>query len=129
MKRYTILIFILVLIFISGCASSKKEPTSLSDKYPKKLEQVNKILLINGSTGAKKEITDQNKITAWIQDVKDIVLYPDENQEERDGFMYDMLFYKDEKLLFSFGLTYLDKTFYYANDDMLKLTEQLFNSN
>jgi len=51
-------------------------------------------LLISG-----KEIADQRIISEWVNEVKDIVIYPDENQEPRDGFIFSISLFEENSIV------------------------------
>lgn len=128
MKRYVGLLMLIAFCVVLGCSSNKLKPITLHEKYSKKLEHVNKMIIMSGSTGGKKEITDQEVIDEWLNEVKDNVLYPLEDQEEKDGFLYAISFYENDKARLTFSLNYIDQVYYDTDTEMLKLTTQLFES-
>lgn len=127
MKRYVCLLMLVAFCIVLGC-SSKVKPITLHEKYSKQLEHVNKMVIMSGSTGGKKEITDQAVIDEWLDQVRDNVLYPLEDQEEKDGFLYAVSFYENDKVKLTFSLNYIDRVYYDTDAEMLELTTQLFES-
>jgi hypothetical protein len=128
MKPFARLFIIAIVLIIVGCSSNKVVEITLKDKFPKQLELVNKLVITSGSTGERKDIVDQSAIDEWIVQVKDITLYPQENQEERDGFLYAIVLYQDDIIQYEFSLNYIDKHYYKVSDEMLAITDQLFET-
>jgi|GEM_PF-843692 len=126
MKRTAKCLIVVLLLFLFACSSKQLKPITLTEKLSPKLEQVNRLIIQSGSTGESREIDDKAVIDDWFSAVGDIVLYPQEDQEKRDGFLYAISLYHDEKNLFQLSLSYIDGVYYHVDDDMYVATEQLF---
>ncbi|WP_242175520.1 hypothetical protein [Priestia koreensis] len=128
MVRRVLLIVGLVAILVVLCVhqfegvavlhEEKLETKTLSQFYPKGFDHVSKIAILNGSSGAKKTLTDKQNITSFMNSIKCIQFIPDENQERRVGFTYNVTFYNDKKTIFSFSTTNVDGHYYHTEPDL-----------
>jgi len=63
---YKVIFVILFLLLVTGCKESKEpivlQPITLSQIYPGSILNVNKIELLDGSSGERKVIEDQRQI-------------------------------------------------------------------
>ena len=85
LKRF---IYIIVLVCILAACGS--DPVTLSDLYQKDIEDVTKIEIIDGSTGDKKVVNDKQIIDALLYKIQEINFIPDENQESRTGYLFNV---------------------------------------
>ncbi|MFD1176008.1 hypothetical protein ACFQ3W_06755 [Paenibacillus puldeungensis] len=108
-----------MLLLVTGCYGSKEsivlQPATLSEIYPGNILKVNKVELLDGSSGERKVIEDQGKIKKWINLIKDIKLIPDSNQEDRVGFIYGISLYEEDELKLGFVLNHINKIYYKNN--------------
>ncbi|MCM3005426.1 hypothetical protein [Priestia koreensis] len=104
----------------------KLETKTLSQFYPKGFDHVSKIAILNGSSGAKKTTTDKQSIVPFINSIKDIPFIPDENQERRVGFRYNVTFYNDKKSIFSFSMTNVDGHYYHTEPDLYPIVDTFY---
>ncbi|WP_046173593.1 hypothetical protein [Domibacillus indicus] len=102
------------------------ETKILSQFYEKNLEEVTKIVIIDGNTGYSKTITDKTIIESFLDDIKDIKFIPDENQEDRSGFNYGIAFYWDEEVTFSFSLTRIGDHYYHTAPDIYPIVDSFY---
>lgn len=102
-----LLLFVCFLcaVFLQGCTSSRPalQGTTLSEIYPGDIAKVNRVELLDKTTGRTKWLDDLGDIRLWIGGLKDVVLIPEEKQEGSVGGMYAIGFYEgeDRKLWFS----------------------------
>ncbi|MGZ7440466.1 hypothetical protein [Paenibacillus sp. TH7-28] len=127
MKRIWI---VLVFVLVVGCQSSAEaiplRPISLSEVYPGDILQVDKVILVDGSTGARRAIEDRQQITEWISRMKDIELTPDENQEDRTGFMFGISLYEGEEKKLGFIPNLIQGVYYKPNPEFEGYIKALF---
>src|SRR5690606_4737278 len=74
-RPYALIVILATLcVLLIGCNSNsnKKLPFTLQTAYGNKIEQVNGIIIVNGSTGERKEIDDEQAIHQWVDQVRDI---------------------------------------------------------
>lgn len=118
MKRLWI---ILVFVLVPGCQSKPESlplrPLSLSEVYPGDILQVDKVILADGSTGARRVIEDRQQIAEWITRIKDIKLTPDQNQEDRTGFMFGISLYEGEEKKLGFIPNLIQGVYYKPNSE------------
>ncbi|MGF7047830.1 hypothetical protein J2T13_002336 [Paenibacillus sp. DS2015] len=119
MKKSLFVIFL--LLCITGC-QAQTEPIilkqiTLSEAYPGDILEVNKIELLDGSSGERKIIKNQAEIQSWIKLIKDIELTPDENQEGRTGFIFGISLINGDDKIFGFGPHQMNKIYYKNNPE------------
>lgn len=127
MKQFTL---ILLLLFIAGCQGKSDplilKPITLSEAYPGNITKVNKIDLLDGSSGERVVIEDQKKIKQWISLIKDIKLIPDDNQEGMVGFVFGVSLYEGEENKLGFIANQINKIYYKTNLEFERQIKTLF---
>ncbi|MCM3409781.1 hypothetical protein [Metabacillus litoralis] len=94
--------FIYIIVLVCILAACGPDPVTLSDLYQKDIEDVTKIEIIDGSTGDKKVVNDKQIIDALLYKIQEINFIPDENQESRTGYLFNVsLFQEDDTFTFS----------------------------
>lgn len=85
MKKSLFLMLLVSLFILSACTNGKTQ--SLESFYKDtKIENVDKVIIQDGSTGASKTITNQEQIGEFLTLIKEIEFTPQENQEKRKGW-------------------------------------------
>jgi hypothetical protein len=120
-----ILLTIVFTIILSGCGL---ETLTIDDYYKKNLENVSKIEVFDGSNGNSRATTNKEEIMSFIKEVKDIKFIPDEDQSERDGFLYSITFYEGDKATLQFVLNEIGDDYYNTEPDIEPIVEEFFNS-
>ena len=127
MKRVMI---IFLLIIITGCQGNPEpvvlNPISLSEAYPGNITEVDKIELLDGSSGERKVIENQVVIEQWISKIKNIELIPDDNQEGRVGFVFGISLYEGDELKLGFIPNQINNIYYKSNNEFFGLIRELF---
>lgn len=87
------LIIIIAIVCITACEKAaqqqnKLEPNTISGIYPGNIIDVDKIELVDGSTGNRKTIIDKKEIEIILDEIKDIMLEPERDQEGSVGYIY-----------------------------------------
>lgn len=123
-------IVIALLIMITGCRGNPDpvilNPISLSEVYPGNITEVDKIELLDGTSGKRKVIEDQVVIEQWIRKIKDIPLIPDDNQEERIGYIYGVSLYEGNEVKLGFIPNQIKKIYYKTNNEFIEHIRELF---
>ncbi|WP_339293174.1 hypothetical protein MKY48_13685 [Paenibacillus sp. FSL W8-0187] len=123
-------IVVLLLVFITGCQWKtdpiKLKPITLSEAYPESILEVDRIELLDGSTGERKVIEDQQVIMQFLSEVKDIVLEPDENQEGRAGYVFGISLYKGKEVKLGFIPNQINKIYYKTNIEFVGHVKAFF---
>lgn len=114
MKRLNIIILFLTLL-LSAC---NLEPKTLTESYNGDLTDVSKISIVDESTGFGKEVTEQEDINKFLNDIKDTKLIPEENKEQREGSLYSVSLFENNEETFQFEST----------PDIHPVMEQLYES-
>ncbi|MGE7690032.1 hypothetical protein ACQKMI_12605 [Lysinibacillus sp. NPDC097214] len=121
MKKSMFQILFGILFLLSACSIAKTQ--TLEEFYrDAKIEKVDKVIIQDGSTGYSKAITKQEQIGELLNLIKDIKFTPQENQEERTGWLYGIVLFDGDKE-FKFTLTELDNTYYDSNPDIYPIVE------
>ena len=115
----------LALVLIVGClltaCSTKTQP--LEAFYTEDgIENVDKIIILDGSNGYIKTITDVEQINEFLALIKDIEFSPQDNQEKRDGFLYGITLY-DGEAQFNFSLNQIGDTYYNTEPDIYPIVD------
>lgn len=112
----------------SSSAVETKDAKTLSQFYEKNFEEVSKITIRDGSTGAIKITNDKNDIAGFLHDIKDIKFILDENQERREGWRYSVTLFDNKKESFSFALTEVDGLYYHTEPALFPIVNRFFES-
>lgn len=124
MKKSLFLILLVSLLLLSACTNGKTQ--SLEEFYKDaKIENVDKVIIQDGSTGYSKTITKQEQIGDFLSLIKDIEFVPQKNQEERSGWRYGIALFDGEKE-FKFTLNEIDNTYYNSNPDIHPIVENYY---
>ena len=123
-KRY------LALVLIVGCllAACSAKTQSLEAFYTEDgNENVDKVVILDGSTGYTKTLTDVAQINEFLVLIKDIEFSPQDNQEKRDGFLYSITLY-DREAQFNFSLSQIDDVYYDTEPDIYPIVDGYYKA-
>ncbi|MFS1515151.1 hypothetical protein V1503_01350 [Bacillus sp. SCS-151] len=95
--------------------------------YEHQLSKVSTVTIVDGSTGYKKTVIDQQVIDAFLENIQYVKFIPDENQEQRDGFRYAITLYEMEDVTFNFSLTKVDGVYDHTEPDMFPILDEFYN--
>lgn len=124
MKKSLFLMLLVSLFILSACTNGKTQ--SLESFYKDaKIENVDKVIIQDGSTGASKTITTQEQIGEFLTLIKEIEFTPQENQEKRKGWRYGITLFDGEKE-FKFTLNQIDNTYYDSNPDTHPIVDNYY---
>lgn len=98
MSPFKLFFLIILLLFLGGC-SNYEEKTIEYVLENEDFTNIEEIVIRDGSTGDTKTVTDKAQIAKILSLINDVVLYKDDNQEPRDGFLYTLTFKEDSKKL------------------------------
>ncbi|MHC0039122.1 hypothetical protein [Pseudoneobacillus sp. C159] len=104
------------------------EPKTIGEFYPGNITNVDKITILDGSTGERRELNEGQEVQQWLNKIKAILYVPDENQEERVGFLYSVAFYEKERMTFSFTHNQVDNDYYHPEPDIIPIMKEMFES-
>ena len=111
MKRCLALMLI-VGCLLAACNAKTAKTQSLEAFYTEEgIENIDKVAILDGSTGYTKTLTDIEQINEFLALIKDIEFSPQDNQEERYGFLYSVTLY-DREEQFNFSLNQIDDVYY-----------------
>lgn len=126
MKR---LIILLILLLCTACQDTDKvtlSPITIAEVYPGNIMDVTMIELIDGSSGARVQLENKDEIDHLLNNIKDLVLEPDRNQEERTGYIYRLALYEGDELMLDFLPTVFDQTYYLFNEQLHGILQELY---
>ena len=124
MKKSKWSFFIVCFVFLSACNHAKTQ--SLEAFYKDAgIVHIDKIVVVDGSTGYAKRLVEQQKINEFLALINDIEYSPQENQEKRDGWRYGIRLYDGEKL-FNFTLSEIESIYYDTNPDIYPIVEEFY---
>ena len=124
MKLYLLLIFINLIFVIGGC-SNYDEKTIEQVLEKEGFTNVEEIIITNGGTGEMKTITNETQIEELLSLINDVTLYKDANQEDRDGFLYTLLFKEGNKKL-SISNKMVHDTYYTTDPNLANILKPFY---
>lgn len=112
-----LLICFLCGMLLQGCTSSRPslQRTTLSEIYPGDITKVDRVELLDKTTGRTKWLDDPSDIRLWIGGLKDVVLIPDDNQKGSVGGIYAIGFYEGEDRQLWFSPNSIEDVYYETN--------------
>lgn len=117
------------LLILSACVDTNEitgKTQSLEQFYKdEKIEKVNKIFIRDGSTGASKTVTNQEQINEFLSLINEIEYTPQENQEKRKGWTYEITLYDDDNQ-FLFYLNNIQGVFYDSNPNIYPIVDAFY---
>ncbi|MFF5994700.1 hypothetical protein AAGS61_08050 [Lysinibacillus sp. KU-BSD001] len=117
---------LIVLMFGWLVTACSEKTQSLEAFYTEEgIESVDKVVILDGSTGYTKTLTDIVQINEFLALVKDIEFSPQDNQEMRYGFLYVITLY-DEEVQFNCSLSQIDDTYYDTNPDIYPIVDEYY---
>jgi len=119
----------LFLLLLTACQTTDKVnllPITISEAYPGNIMNVTTIELIDGSSGERVQLDNNDEIDRLINDIKDLVLEPDHNQEGRTGYIYRLALYEEDELKLDFLPTAIDRTYYTFNEQLHSILQELY---
>lgn len=125
MRKSLFLILLLSsLIMLSACTGAKEQ--SLEEFYKDaKIENVDKVILQDGTTGDSESITDQRQLKEFLTLIKNIEFTQEDNQKERKGWLYGITIFDGEKE-FKFTLSQIGATYYKSNPDIYPIVDNYY---
>ena len=126
MKRILVILFLLLLTACQSNDNVTLSPTTISEVYPGNIMDVTMIELIDGSSGARARLDNKDEVDRLLNDIKDLVLEPDSNQEERAGYIYRLALYEKDELKLGFLPTAIDRTYYTFNEQLHSILKELY---
>ena len=113
---------LICLLLLSACSNGKTQ--SLEEFYnDAKIENVDKVIIQDGSTGYSKTITNQEQIGEFLSLINEIEFTPQENQVNREGWRYGITLFDKE---FKFNLNEIDITYYDTNPDINTIVDKYY---
>ena len=128
MKKTFFLAVFVTLLFLFACTneSTDGKTQSLEAFYKEaNIEHVDQVIIQDGSSGASKTITKQEEISEFLSLIKEIRFTPQENQEERVGWLYDITLFDGEKE-FKFSLHHIDDIYYDTSPDIYPIVDHYY---
>ena len=115
----------LFIVLLTGCGLETK---TFTEFYKNDLEDVTKIQVQDGSTGYSKITTDKKVIDEFLSEIKDVQFIPEENQEDRAGFLYSITLYEDEQMTFIFTENEVTDYYYYTEPDIYPIVDSFYKN-
>ncbi len=130
-KYFRICILLLLAVSVSACSKNSHPPielhsTTISDAYPGSLSNVDKIELVDGSTGSRETIEQKREIDGILNDIKNIVLEPEKNQEGSVGYRFRMILYENDDAKLGFTPQAIKGIYYEPNEEFDERIRKLF---
>lgn len=127
------IVIFLPLLILFGCQGKEDTVThhpitTLSQAYPGDIIAVDRLELVDGSSGDRIMMEDKTEIKEWIGLIKDLELTPDPNQEGRTGYIFGITLYEGEEQKLSFIPNYINNIYYQSNKEFEAQIRALFEA-
>lgn len=126
MKKFIPIIFVIGFFLLAGCSDAKTQTLEMFIQDAD-IQTIDKVILVDGSTGYSKTITDPQQIDEFVALIQGIHYTPQENQEKRVGWRYGILLVDGEKD-FNFTLTQIGETYYDSKPDIYPIVDAYYQS-
>lgn len=125
------LIIILAIVCITACGKAAQqqyelEPNTISGIYPGNIIDVDKIELVDGSTGDRKTIIVKKEIETILDEIKDIMLEPERDQEGSVGYIFRIILYEKNVVKMNFTPLHIQGIYYETNEDLVSKMKEIF---
>jgi len=126
MKKALLIAIILSIILLSACSNGK--PQRLEEFYQDaKIENVDKVIIQDGTTGGSIEILKKEQVDEFLSLIKDITFTPQSNQANVKGWRYGITLFDNEKE-FQFTLSQIGDTYYDSTPDIFPIVDDYYKS-
>ena len=122
MQKTRLIIYFSCLFVLTAC--NGPEPKTLHDFYTDEgLVTIRKIIITDGSTGYEKTVSDPRSITQFLELTDGVLFTPQEDQQERDGFLYSISLF-DGRKTFLFNLNKVHEVYYDTEPDLYPMIDR-----
>ncbi|MDN3018392.1 hypothetical protein PH210_19615 [Paenibacillus sp. BSR1-1] len=121
--KYLMFVSIFSMLILAGCGLETK---TLPQFYEKDLETVNKVVIVDGSNGNKKTITDPPVIEEFLNRISDVKFIPEKNQDKRVGWRYSITLFQKGEDPFQFTLTEVNENYYYTEPAIYPIVDEIY---
>jgi hypothetical protein len=104
------------------------ETKTLPEFYGKNLNDVTKLVIKDGSTGAQKTVTETTVIKEFLDRIKDIKFIPEKIQGDKIGWRYSITLFQDSTSTFQFEPTKVNGYHYYTEPDILPIVDNFYKN-
>lgn len=125
MKKFLSLVLVVSLLLLTACTNAGKTQTLEQFFDNANIENIDKVIIQDGSTGYSKTITKQVQIDEFLSLIKAIQFTPQDNQEDRVGWRYAVTLFED-KDSFKFTLSKIDDIYYDSNPDIHPIVDAYY---
>lgn len=128
-------LFLSFVLMLTACGSTAKDPNEgvamdkkeLEAYYPGDITKVDRIEIRN-SAGDTRSFNDRKQISEWIEKIRHLIITPDPNQEDHNGFLYDVDLYEKDVQKLSFTPISIGDQPCMSNPELMKYMGDIFNS-
>ncbi|THF72719.1 hypothetical protein [Cohnella fermenti] len=123
------LMSLIIVVLLAACQGNGSRPDAaslmpitLEKAYAGNIGDVDRLELLDGSTGERKLVNDREAVQEWIGRIKGIELVPEADQQGRVGYLFSVGLYEGDEKTFGFLPSEINGIYYEENNE---LTEQL----
>lgn len=113
------------LMILGGCYSL--ESKTLPQLYRGQFDDVDQIIIIDGTTGFPKIVSEKVEIEEFLQKIKDFQFIPEDNQETEKGYKYAITLFEGKKS-FMFTLNQVNNHYYYTEPDIYPFIDEFYKN-
>ncbi|WP_391116315.1 hypothetical protein [Psychrobacillus sp. L3] len=123
MKYTKVCIVYMLLLILVGCNSL--ESKTLPQLYKGEFADVDQMIILDGTTGHQKIVSEKVVIDEYLEKIKDIQFIPEDKQETVKGYKYASTLFKGEES-FMFTLNQVNNHYYYTEPDMYPIVDEFY---
>jgi hypothetical protein len=87
---------------------------------------VDKIVLVDGSTGERLSVMDSDQVTKILGLIKDESIIPEEDQEGSVGYIFRVILYENDKSVMDFIPNQVQGVYYKSNEKLYQNLKEVF---
>jgi len=123
--------FITLLFMVIACGKADDElnepkEITIDELYPGSILNVDKIELVDGSSGNRKSVDFKKEIESFLYDIKDIRLQSEKNQEGAVGYIFRIILYEENVVKMDFTPNNIEGIYYETNEDLYNKIKRIF---
>jgi len=116
-------LLLMCVVIVVGCGNNSK---TLPDFVDSDLDNVTKLVIVDGSSGFKKVVSNNKTIEGFLSEIDKVTFIPEENQQSRSGFRYSIFLFHKEQEPFSFSLRQVNGKYYYTEPDLYPIVDEFY---
>ena len=114
-----------LILLLFGCGL---ETQTLSQFHEGNFDEITRVTIIDGSTGFRKTVIEEEVVEDFIGKVQDTKFIPLENQSDRVGTLYSVVFYEGEEEVLAFTPNSVKDDYYRTEPDIIPVLKEFYQN-